>query len=219
STSRPSTCPPAGRRPGPSSPNCWKRPPPTSDARGHMRERAEGLSYPDLVLRRMGFGPAITFVTLVGLATSAVWAFAGPHPLRPHHSAEFSASPAAGQGSVGRGVGSVNGPRAQSAIAENARPATAAWRIVNGAKPHDIEGFADSVSAVRGERVALYVSTVAPTFHVEAYRMGYYQGHGGRLVWRSSEVPGQRQPKPTKTSDTNMIEAPWKPSTLASIDQ
>jgi len=42
--------------------------------------------------------------------------------------------------------------------------------------------------------VTLYVSSTAPRFRVEAYRMGYYGGKGGLLVWRSAEVTGRDQP-------------------------
>jgi hypothetical protein len=41
-----------------------------------------------------------------------------------------------------------------------------------------IAGFADRVSAQSGDAVRLYVSTGAVSFHVEAYRMGYYGGDG-----------------------------------------
>ena len=97
----------------------------------------------------------------------------------------------------------------------NARPGTSEWRLAKPARHGEIEGYLDRVSAQQNDTLRLYVSTSAPTLHVEAYRMGYYQGHGGRLIWVSPEVPGQRQPKSTKTSGTNMVEAPWKPSTLA----
>jgi len=60
--------------------------------------------------------------------------------------------------------------------------------------------------------VTMYVSTTQPTFHVEAYRMGCYQGLGGRLVWQSAEVPGQVQPAPIFTPGINMVECAWAPS-------
>jgi len=64
-------------------------------------------------------------------------------------------------------------------VNENALPGTTAWHIPPGA-PRDIQGYADHVSAVVGARVKLYVDTTAPTFHVVAFRLGYYQGLGGR---------------------------------------
>ena len=96
--------------------------------------------------------------------------------------------------------------------AENRRPGTAAWRITHQGSPHAIEGWADQVSAARGDRVRLYVSTTATRFRVAAYRMGWYGGLGGRLVWRSAPFPGRRQPPPVLTPGTNMVQTHWRPS-------
>jgi hypothetical protein len=83
--------------------------------------------------------------------------------------------------------------------------------------PDAIQGWADQVSAARGERVRLYVSTTARRFQVEAYRMGWYSGRGARLVWRSGPLPGRPQPPPTLTPRTNMIATRWRPSLTLSI--
>ena len=93
---------------------------------------------------------------------------------------------------------------------ENAQPGTADWNIANLGDPHSIEGFFDTVSANVDDIVRLYVSTTAPTYHIEAYRMGWYQGLGGRLIWRSPELPGRVQPPATVDPNTNMVEAPWQ---------
>jgi hypothetical protein len=96
--------------------------------------------------------------------------------------------------------------------AENRLPGTNAWVVGSVPIPHSIEGYPDHVSAKAGDTVALHVSSTAPTFHVEAYRMGWYQGYGGRLVWRSPETAGQTQPIPGPQSSTNMVECNWAPS-------
>ncbi|HMG27957.1 MAG TPA: N,N-dimethylformamidase beta subunit family domain-containing protein, partial [Acidimicrobiia bacterium] len=82
-----------------------------------------------------------------------------------------------------------------------------------------IEGFASVVSAVQGEKVQLFVSTGAKAFHVEAYRMGSYGGKGGRLVWTSEDVPGTRQAPAKVTPGVNLVEAPWTPSLVVSVDK
>ena len=66
-------------------------------------------------------------------------------------------------------------------IEENRRPGTNNWVVTGIQTPHAIEGYASQVSAVPGDDVVLFVNTTAAAFHVEAYRMGYYQGLGGRL--------------------------------------
>lgn len=106
---------------------------------------------------------------------------------------------------------SPSAPRAAWVIAENLRPGTRSWCIRKSAS-QDIEGYSDRVSALHGDSVTLYVSARAAHFHVDAYRLGYYQGLGGRLVWSSSEVTTQLQPRARVEPETNMVEAGWKPS-------
>jgi hypothetical protein len=101
-------------------------------------------------------------------------------------------------------------------VQENQRPGTSAWRIA-GDVPDTIEGYANRVSAKVGDVVDLFVSTRKRRFHVEAYRMGYYQGFGGRLVWTSGSVRGRRQRRPTLGQHTNMIECRWSRSLRLSV--
>src|SRR5439155_21877513 len=101
---------------------------------------------------------------------------------------------------------------------ENAKPGTTSWQIVGPAEGDAIEGYASTVSAVQGDTVTLYVSTAARSFHVEAYRMGWYGGAGGRLVWTSDDVPWKRQAAPTVTPGTNLVEAHWEQSVRITID-
>jgi hypothetical protein len=95
-------------------------------------------------------------------------------------------------------------------IAENARPGTADWRIPAGTGSQ-IVGYADSTSAQRGDTVTLFVSTAA-AWDVTAYRMGWYGGDMGRLVWRSPQQKGTVQPKPAIDANTHTAEARWSPS-------
>jgi hypothetical protein len=109
------------------------------------------------------------------------------------------------------------GPASNWVAVENRRPGTAGWRITRLGPPEAVQGWTDQVSAARGERVRLYVSTTARRFRVEAYRMGWYGGHGARLVWRSAPVAGRRQPPPTLTPGTNMVATRWRPSLVVGI--
>ncbi|MDP9074333.1 MAG: hypothetical protein M3N98_09200 [Actinomycetota bacterium] len=96
--------------------------------------------------------------------------------------------------------------------AENAKPGTTGWKLTDVATAGEIAGYADSTSARSGQVVTLFVSTAAPTFRVDAYRMGFYQSTGARLVWSSDDTASLRQPRPTFTAATNMVEANWQPS-------
>ena len=114
--------------------------------------------------------------------------------------------------------GTVSGVRALWVVRENAKQGTSDWRLSDPGKSGDIEGFADRVSAQRGDTVALYVSMNHPgPFHVEAYRMGYYGGQGGRLIWKSAGYDGQRQASARVTYGINMVEAPWDPSLRVTV--
>jgi hypothetical protein len=143
-------------------------------------------------------------ITVVAVLATAAWVgveHRGPvarTPLRPPAAAAAPAAPRPGE------PGWV--------AAENRRPGTSAWRITERGAPGAIEGYAGRVSASPGEAVRLYVSTTARWFRVEAYRMGWYRGARGRLLWRSRPVRGRRQAEPPPRPGTNMVEARWAPS-------
>ncbi|WP_407835189.1 N,N-dimethylformamidase beta subunit family domain-containing protein [Streptomyces sp. DSM 116496] len=95
---------------------------------------------------------------------------------------------------------------------ENALTGTADWRVTRTGAAGDIEGFAGRASVLAGEPVNLHVSTTAPRFTVSAFRMGWYGGARGRLVWRSSPLPGAVQPRTETDAATRMAHAAWQPS-------
>jgi hypothetical protein len=103
-------------------------------------------------------------------------------------------------------------PTAAWVAAENARPGTLGWLVTGPQVNHGIEGFADRTSAGSGDVVTLFVNTTAPTFHVEAYRMGWYQGLAARQIWVSPEVPGTPQPPSAFLAATKTVECHWAPS-------
>jgi len=113
--------------------------------------------------------------------------------------------------------GSTDSLRAGWLERENQRPGTSDWRIAPG-KYGCVEGYANRVSAQPGDNVRLYVSTKAPVFHIEAYRIGWYQGLGGRLVWRSPDITGTVQPAPLFLTATRTISAAnWRTTTQVRI--
>jgi hypothetical protein len=144
----------------------------------------------------------------------------------PASSGSASSAGTGGQGTGGPGtavpatvatVASTGGTEAAWVVAENQRPGTTAWRI-DGTPPGNIAGFADHTSAHAGDSVTLYVTTDAGSFRVEAYRMGWYGGAGGRLVWTSAQVGGVEQPPCTTEAVTNMVScADWAPSSTFAV--
>ena len=149
------------------------------------------------------------------LAGGAIAGCAGPAADRQRSTAARRVAPER-HGAVS--VHEVDGlPVADWVVEENRRPGTLAWVIhpqplprgVLPGWPAPIEGFADRVSYVVGEEVGLHVSTTAKSFRAEVYRMGYYQGHGARLVETTGELAGRVQPIPALETATNTIECRW----------
>lgn len=103
--------------------------------------------------------------------------------------------------------------------AENAKPGTTDWYIPDDRSMWSrISGYADATSIDVGDSVVLRVSTAAPAWQVSAYRIGFYGGPGGRLVWRSDPQTGVRQPAPTLDATTKTWTAGWAPSLTLTPD-
>lgn len=97
-------------------------------------------------------------------------------------------------------------------VAENARAGNGDWPITGLGQARAIEGYADRVSVLAGQPFYLHISTSAPVYRINAYRMGWYSGAGARLVWRSSDLRGRQQPVPAPIPRTRMVQASWQPS-------
>ena len=99
---------------------------------------------------------------------------------------------------------------------ENQLPGTTAWWLTNPA-PFDkktfrypaIEGYAWTTSVEVGDVVNFSVSTTAASFTVDVYRMGWYQGRGGRLVQSLPAIPGFAYPPPKLDPKTGLVEPDW----------
>ncbi|HEX9038915.1 MAG TPA: N,N-dimethylformamidase beta subunit family domain-containing protein [Ktedonobacterales bacterium] len=101
---------------------------------------------------------------------------------------------------------------------ENTCPGTRDWRqnLPLGAD-HAIEGYVSPTSAQAGDAIKLYVSTSAATYTYAVYRLGYYQGTGGRLIYQSPTITGIQQPAPTVDPITRTVECSWSnPATIFS---
>ncbi|MBI4259763.1 MAG: hypothetical protein HY658_04285 [Actinobacteria bacterium] len=95
---------------------------------------------------------------------------------------------------------------------ENALDGSTDWQLT-GKRDGGIAGFAVPLTVARGETVTLYVSTSAPRWRVDVYRIGWYGGDGGRLVWSSARLRGVEQPPPIVTPPIeNMVETRWEPN-------
>ena len=77
---------------------------------------------------------------------------------------------------------------------ENAKAGTTAWQIpVSKAATIQIQAYANVRSVAPGQQLTLYVSTqqAGTPYTIDIYRMGWYQGKGGREVATSGMLVGQ----------------------------
>jgi hypothetical protein len=110
-------------------------------------------------------------------------------------------------------------PTAPWLVAENARPGTLDWICNHVQADHALEGFASQVSARTGDDVAVFFNTTARAVQVQAYRMGYYQGLGGRLVAQTDFVAATPQGAPEITPGLGTVRCPWTPTVTLDITE
>src|SRR4051794_19427483 len=93
-------------------------------------------------------------------------------------------------------------PPANPITIENAKPGSTRWVPSQPEVSRPIEGYTSQVSALPGDAVQVHVSTnEAAPYHLEVYRLGWYQANGGRLMEClpscTTSEPGTHQPQPT----------------------
>jgi len=84
--------------------------------------------------------------------------------------------------------------------AENALPGTTSW-FIDTPRQDEISGYFDDVSYLPGGSATLYVDSGGDAFSYTVYRMGYYQGLGGRRVASGNIATNAPQPASTVTGD------------------
>jgi hypothetical protein len=109
------------------------------------------------------------------------------------------AQPAAGLAACGNPV-----------ACENEKPGSApsAWQV-SGQGDTSIVGYTTSMSVDRGQTVRFKIKTPASNYHIDIYRLGYYQGNGARLqasnIRPTASLP-QTQPACITTASTGLID-------------
>lgn len=114
-------------------------------------------------------------------------------------------------------------------VTENQKPGTRDWlltkvdaviaqkNILGEDSPHfvrskKIEAYASRTSYSAGDTVTLFVSTdPSSEFVVDVYRLGFYQGHGGRHMLHAGPIAGKAQPTP-EDGERNLRECTWEKS-------
>ena len=105
---------------------------------------------------------------------------------------------------------SAAGQESMSPVAiENARPGTAGWELSKPATNREIEGYASSTSVAPGQSLGLHVSTPSRYFDIEIFRLGWYDGLGGRRVALARRLPGGRRATPDPRAGDGFIDCQW----------
>ncbi|MDB5353436.1 MAG: hypothetical protein JWN86_4683, partial [Planctomycetota bacterium] len=96
-------------------------------------------------------------------------------------------------------------------VAENLLTGTPSSRwTLSHAGDSSIQGFATDISINRGSAISFKINDAAKAnYHIDIYRLGYYQGNGARLVTTipSSQVIPKVQPAPLKNAATGLVDA------------
>jgi len=92
---------------------------------------------------------------------------------------------------------------------ENQNPGTRAWELSKPADAGQIEGYASLTSVNIGGVIEFFVNTVDPTFTIEIFRMGWYQGLGGRSVLGPVTMGGSTQAIPVQDPTNGLVECTW----------
>jgi len=106
-------------------------------------------------------------------------------------------------------------------VAENAKMGTTSW-FIDTPRQDEIAGYFDDVSYLPGASATLYVDSHGDPFSYTVYRMGYYQGRGGRKVASGNVTANAPQPDPTVTDDTSggakLLTTGWHSSAVIPVD-
>ncbi|MDX2190240.1 MAG: DUF6605 domain-containing protein [Bacteroidota bacterium] len=108
-------------------------------------------------------------------------------------------------------------------VLENQKEGTTDWLIKvaydsTGFKPDEhifrrrkaIEAFCSQAYYVPGDTLKIFISTdPASDYSLQIFRMGYYQGKGGRLIESSGTSTGITQSMPDIDPKTNLLECKW----------
>lgn len=108
-------------------------------------------------------------------------------------------------------------------VLENRKPGSRGWSIPQAGKvlgsdsTGQVKAFFGASSVDRGGSIDLKISTSSPgPVDYEIYRMGWYQGLGGRLVDKRV-VDAVRQPACVTDSRTGMLSCPWATTTTVQV--
>ncbi len=117
--------------------------------------------------------------------------------------------------------------KSNSIVEENSKPGTRDWILTKEEILFDkfsvdnlwmgpirssaIEGYCDRLYVNRGDAISFHVSSSkASRYRMDIYRIGYYQGNGGRLIKSISALHAKNLGTPDYDEETFLIECDWE---------
>jgi Domain of unknown function (DUF4347)/Domain of unknown function (DUF4082) len=99
-------------------------------------------------------------------------------------------------------------------VLENQKTGTSDWLVFDTlATNNEIAGYGDANSINKGQSLNLKVSLAqAGKYNIDVYRLGYYNGDGGRLISSATGLNGVKQAAPTIDPTTKLVEYNWNTS-------
>ena len=92
---------------------------------------------------------------------------------------------------------------------ENKKLGTSEWILQKPARNREIEGYASHTSINKGEDIKFYINTHSEKYSVSFFRMGWYQGMGGRQIDKSILLNGEIQKIPVPDKNSGLVECNW----------
>ena len=114
-------------------------------------------------------------------------------------------------------------PRSLSAnpiVAENNMPGTPNWQLTNSGDDtkRQIKGYASATSVNKGNSIDFHVSVNPPqTYTMEIYRIGWYNGTGGRLMTTVGPLNGVTYTVPAPDATFGTVDCNWPVTSSLSI--
>ena len=105
------------------------------------------------------------------------------------------------------------GTRVNPIPAENQKPGDPSWQSFANSWNHQVEGYADRVSAKAGDTAQVMVNVdVARAATWQLYRIGWYGGAGARKVIDGGAVSLTHQAACSNDTTTGLVRCAWNPS-------
>src|SRR5437867_8838241 len=104
-------------------------------------------------------------------------------------------------------------------VLENQQPGSTQWQLglpgfqTSFDDTGQIKGYASAASINKGQSITFSVSVnPAQTYTIDIYRVGWYQGKGGRLMQHVGPLNGTQQAACPVAAVTGELECSWSPS-------